>query len=70
MPSDPPSIFGRRFREARLSAGLTQQDIERMTDITQHYISTMERGKENPTLETMTRLAEAVGQSLIELLRP
>lgn len=64
------ATFGRNFREARRKAGLSQKDIERLTGTSQHYISTIERGLENPTLDVVTRLAEAVGKTLAELLRP
>lgn len=72
----PPAVrrimasFGRNFREARIAAGMSQQEVERLTGIPQHYISTLERGHQNPTLETMTRLAEAAGKPLSDLLRP
>lgn len=72
----PPSAvraiagFGRNFREARRAAKLSQQEVERLTGIPQHYVSTLERGRENPTLETMARLAEAVGKPLADLLKP
>ncbi len=72
----PPAVrrimasFGSNFREARVAARMSQQDVERLTGIPQHYISTLERGRENPTLETMTRLAEAIGKPLADLLRP
>ncbi len=62
--------FGRDFREARIAAKLSQQEVERLTGIPQHYISTMERGRQNPTLETMTRLADAIGTPLADLLKP
>lgn len=78
MPPEerPPSVqrimafFGRNFREARIAAKLSQQEVERLTGIPQHYISTMERGRENPTLETMSRLADAIGKPLADLLKP
>lgn len=69
MPSDLPAVFGHRFREARRNAKLSQQDIERLSGIPQSYISNIERGLENPTLETVTRLAAAVGKSLSDLFQ-
>lgn len=72
----PPSVqrvmahFGRNFREARIAAKMSQQEVERLTGIPQHYISTMERGRENPTLETMSRLADAIGKPLGDLFQP
>ena len=74
---DPPperspaqAMFGTNFLKARLAAGLSQQEVERLTGIRQHYISTLERGLENPTLDTMTRLAAALGVPLADLLAP
>ena len=69
MSDNPAMAFGRCFRKARLKAGLSQQDIERISGLPQQYVSSVEHGQQNPTLETMTRLAEAVGQPLSELLR-
>lgn len=71
----PPDVqralasFGRNFRETRVAAKMSQAEVERLTGIPQHYISTMERGRENPTLETMTRLATALGKEVADLLR-
>lgn len=62
--------FGRNFRKARIAAKMSQADVERLTGIPQHYISTMERGRENPTLETMARLAKALGKPPADLLQP
>ena len=70
LPSEAMStLFGRRFRKARLEMNLSQQEIERLSGIPQHYISTMERGRENPTLKTMQSLADAVGKPLPDLLK-
>ena len=69
MSDNASAVFGQRFRKARLKAKLSQQDIERLSGLPQQYISSVERGQQNPTLETMTRLADAVGQPLSELLK-
>ncbi len=70
MSDTPSSIFGRNLRAARLAAGLSQQDVEKLTGMPQTFISTLERGAGNPTLDTMTRLAAAVAKALPELLQP
>ncbi|MDA8252565.1 MAG: helix-turn-helix transcriptional regulator [Rhodospirillales bacterium] len=62
--------FGQNFRHARERAGLTQSDIEAHTGIKQHYVSQIENGKQNLTLDTMTALALAVGKDVRTLLKP
>lgn len=64
------TIFGQNFRHARERAGLTQSDIEAQTGIKQHYVSQIENGRQNLTLDTMTALALAVGRDVRTLLRP
>jgi DNA-binding XRE family transcriptional regulator len=64
------TIFGQNFRLARERAGLTQSDIETQTGIKQHYVSQIENGRQNLTLDTMTALALAVGRDVRTLLRP
>ncbi len=63
-------IFGRNFKAARRKLKLSQQAVEKLTGIPQPYISTLESGQENPTIETMGKLARAVTTSVQALLKP
>lgn len=63
-------LFGTNFRAARMKAGMSQKDVQTETGIRQHYVSELENGLQNPTLETMTMLAHAVGVEVRALLRP
>jgi DNA-binding XRE family transcriptional regulator len=64
------ALFGANFRQARLKAKLTQVAVQELTGIQQHYISEVENGLHNPTLDTMTILAGAIGTNPRALLRP
>ena len=66
---DMRALFGANFRQIRLKARLTQADVEELTGIRQHYISEIENGLQNLTLDTMTTLAQAIGTDLRSLLR-
>ena len=66
---DMRALFGANFRQIRLKAKLTQADVEELTGIRQHYISEIENGLQNLTLDTMTTLAQAIGTDLRSLLR-
>jgi len=60
--------FGANFRVARQRANLTQQDISERTGRGQAYVSAIERGAQNITVETMAELAAAVNANVTELL--
>ena len=61
--------FAANFKIARAKAGMTQIDIACLTGIAQTYVSSIECGKQNPTLDTMAILAEAVGSDVRTLLK-
>lgn len=56
----------RRLREAKT---MTQGDIFRATRIERAYISNLEAGKQNPTLETIEKIAQALGVEVSELTK-
>ena len=63
-------LFGERLKERRRALGLTQAQVFEQTGITAAYISLVERGQANPTLDLMVKLAEAVGAEAWDMIRP
>ncbi|MEZ4337253.1 MAG: helix-turn-helix transcriptional regulator [Sandaracinaceae bacterium] len=53
--------LGQRIRELRLAAGLTQAELARRTGIHRPNIARVEAGRHTPSLETLARLASAIG---------
>lgn len=53
--------FGRRLREARRRAGLSQAEVASRLGIRQSYVSRVELGTENITLSACARFAQAMG---------
>ena len=53
--------LGARLRELRLEAGLTQAELARRTGIHRPNIARVEAGRATPSLETLARLAGAIG---------
>jgi transcriptional regulator with XRE-family HTH domain len=51
-------------REVRKRAGLTQAQLAERTGTTQSAIARLERGQGRPTLERLSRIAEACGLEL------
>lgn len=60
---------GRNVRQLRQAKGLTQEQLAFEADIDLTYIGGIERGKRNPSLLLMARLASALSVDLIDLLK-
>ena len=60
--------FGKRLREARLSAGLSQSDLEDISGIPKARLSRYENGHVEPSIQTLNRLARALNVSEASLL--
>ena len=63
-------MFGERLREVRLKRKLTQAQVSERSGLFQHHISQLERGVGMPTLETILKLAAAIGCKPTDLLTP
>ena len=59
--------FGGRLRHLREGRRLTQEALADLSGLHPTYISGIERGKRNVSLENIGRLATALGISLSEL---
>jgi transcriptional regulator with XRE-family HTH domain len=58
---DPPHTqFGRRVREHREAAGIEQQELARRVGMSGGYLSGIEHGERNPTLDVVFALAHAL----------
>jgi transcriptional regulator with XRE-family HTH domain len=64
------AIFGVNLRRARERLGLTQQQLADAAGSGRSYISAIEGGMENLSIQTAEALAEAVGMSIQQLFDP
>lgn len=60
--------FGQRLREARVKAGMSQSDVEEISGIPKARLSRYENGHVAPSIQTLERLAVALGVSEASLL--
>jgi DNA-binding XRE family transcriptional regulator len=60
--------LGARLRELRLAAGLTQAELARRTGIHRPNIARVEAGRHTPSLDTLARIANAIGVSTTHVL--
>lgn len=57
---DVAQAFGKVLREVRLEAGLTQEQLGLEAGVRRTFVSLLELGEQQPTLTTITKLAEAL----------
>jgi transcriptional regulator with XRE-family HTH domain len=61
-------IVGKNVRKFRLQKGLTQEELAFAAKIDLTYVGGIERGRRNPSLLVMARVAEALSVPLQRLL--
>lgn len=52
--------LGQRIKTIRVKQGLTQEELSYSADISTHFLSKIESGKEKASLETVNKLAKAL----------
>ncbi len=66
---DLDKIFGQVLREIRQERGYSQEQLGFKSGYHRTYISLLERGLKNPTLNTLFDLAQALQSSPLEMVR-
>ena len=62
-------VLGNELRKARLAAGLSQESLAARAKLTREYVSHIERGVYNPTVEVLIRLCAAMKTRAWKVLR-
>jgi transcriptional regulator with XRE-family HTH domain len=65
---DDGNRLGRRLREARVAAGLSQSQLEQVSGIPKSRLSRYENGRVEPSIQTLARLSRALDVSEASLL--
>lgn len=61
--------LGDNIKKIRTRKGMSQGDICRALDMDRGYMSAIENGKKNITIQQLERLAQAIGVSVDKLLK-
>jgi transcriptional regulator with XRE-family HTH domain len=61
-------IVGKNIRACRTHAGLTLEQLAEKADLSWPYLSEIERGRENISLDKLVRLAQALKVKLARLV--
>ena len=68
MPYDS-TVTGRVIRGLRVRKGWSQEVLSGLAGIARSHLSEIETGDKNPTVDTLWRLADALGLRLSELIQ-
>lgn len=66
--NDVRARFGTALREWRIRQQLTQEQLAERSGLSYKFIGEVERGRGNPTLKTIARLAGALGLGIGDLM--
>ena len=68
LPLGPQEAFGKAVRLRRHELELSQEELGARCGLDRTYISGIERGKRNPTIQTIWRVAEGLQSAPSKLL--
>jgi transcriptional regulator with XRE-family HTH domain len=66
--SDVAIRFGLRLRELRREQGVSQEELAARAELHRTYVSSVERGERNVSLETVEKLAKALKLRMADLM--
>lgn len=62
------AAFGEAVRAARIAKGISQEELAHRSGIDRSYLGAIERGEQNAGLLHLSRIADALGGKLVELI--
>jgi len=62
-------VFGLVLKEVRTQKKISQNELANLAELDRTYISLLERGLRQPTIETVFKLAEALGLKASSLIQ-
>ena len=66
--SDVRVRFGKRLKSVREKVGISQEKLAELAGLHRTYVSSVERGQRNISLQNVERLADALGVTMAELM--
>ncbi len=62
-------LLGRRIRAIRKAKGWTQEELGSKADVSYKFVGEIERGQQNPSFDTLVKIADALEVELFDLFR-
>jgi transcriptional regulator with XRE-family HTH domain len=67
MKMNEKKLLGQRIKELRKSKGFSQEKLAEKAETSPNYLSRIERGTDNPTLDMLIKLANALEVEMWEM---
>jgi transcriptional regulator with XRE-family HTH domain len=67
VPDPVSPAVGQRLRAARLAKGMSARQLASLADVTPAYLSRLENGQLSPTVSTLSKVMQAMGQPVADL---
>ncbi len=68
--NNPYSKIGKNIKKSRRKKGISQDRLSKLADLSLNTVVTVESGANpNPTIETLTKIAKALGVGVDDLLK-
>jgi transcriptional regulator with XRE-family HTH domain len=65
--TDPANDLGERLRDLRRRHGITLREVAAAAGVSESFVSQVERGVANPSMASLRRMAEALGESVASM---
>lgn len=70
QPQSAREVFARNLRRARRLREVSQEELALRANLSRTYVSQVESGSRNVSIDNMSLLAQAIGISLRDLVDP
>lgn len=67
MKTDVKMLVGRRIKSLRKASRLTQEQLAERANLHAKYVSSLECGRENPTLDVFLKISSALGLEVADI---
>ena len=68
--NDLKALLGRAIKAYRTALGISQEELAHRAGLHRTYVSDLERGARNPSIESIEKLAQALQVSVATLFQP
>jgi transcriptional regulator with XRE-family HTH domain len=68
VPNKISKVLGETIRAKRIEAGLSQEQLAEKSQLARNYIGNIERAEYKVTVETLARIAKALGMRVRDLV--
>lgn len=66
---DKKAEYGKKVKEIRKNRGVTQESLADLSGLDRTYISDIENGKRNVSIETIFKIADALETTVVEFFK-